>query len=232
MGAKPGMDMQGYRLWWAGVFAAAFAFVESAIVVYLRAVLDVEDLIRDVPPLDPFITATELGREVATLVLLAAAGWAIGRNLQTRLGFSFFVFGLWDIFYYVWLKVVLGWPDSLLDPDILFLIPLPWWGPVLSPLLIALLCVFGGVFAVICDERGKQVRPRAWEWVALAVGVLLVLYAFMADAIAILPATAEELNRLRPSAFRWPAYLAGLAAMAWPVLRATWPPRLPTRRST
>ena len=26
-----------------------------------------------------------------------------------------------------------GWPETVLDWDILFLLPLPWWGPVIAP---------------------------------------------------------------------------------------------------
>lgn len=217
------MRIQILKLWPLSGFAIAFAYVEAVVVVYLRIVLGVEDLIRDVSTYDPSIAATELGREAATLLLLLAVGWATGRNLQSRLGFAFYAFGLWDIFYYLWLRVLLGWPRSLLDTDILFLIPLPWWGPVLSPVLIALLCMAGGAFALIRDERGENVCPTAVEWICVGVGMLIVLGAFMADALASLPATAEDLSRLRPGPFRWAVYLPGLAAMSWGVLRATWP---------
>ena len=89
---------------------------------------------------------------------------------------------------------------------------------MLAPILIACLAVTGGWLAVAASDRRRMLRPRWFEWGATAAGILLVLYAFMADALAALPATAEELSRLRPSAFPWPAYLAGLAAMAWAVL--------------
>ncbi len=219
------MRFQSLKLWPLSGFAVSFAYVEAAVVVYLRIVVGVEDIVRDVSTYDAFIAATELGREAATLLLLLAAGWAAGRNLQSRLGFALFTFGLWDIFYYIWLKVLLGWPRSLLDTDILFLIPLPWWGPVLSPVLIALLCMAGGAFAVVRDERGESVRPTTVEWISIGAGILIVLGAFMADALASLPATAEDLNRLRPGPFRWGVYLPGLAAMSWGVLRSTWPRR-------
>ena len=45
----------------------------------------------------------------------------------------------------------------------------------------------------------------------------------MADAFVALPASAEELGRLKPTTFLWPVYLAGLALMSWSVLQATWP---------
>jgi hypothetical protein len=215
------------RFWALAVLAIAFAYVEAAVVVYLRGWWGIENLILDIPPLDRSIAATELGREVATLVLLMAAGWAVGRTTPSRWGFAFFAFGVWDIFYYAWLKVLIDWPSSLLDTDILFLVPLPWWGPVLSPVLIAILCIVGGYLAVSAEDRGQAVHPTRLHWVSTMSGIGVVLYTFMADAVAALPATAEELNELRPTEFQWPVYLVGLAAMIWPVLRCTWPRRDP-----
>jgi len=136
------------KLLWVGLFAVAFAYVEATVVVYLRQMYGIHDLLRDIPAFDPKIAFVEVGREFSTLLMLLAVGWAAGRSLQTRLGFTFFSFGLWDIFYYVWLKLFITWPESLLAPDILFLLPLPWWGPVSGPVLIAVLMVIGGSLAV------------------------------------------------------------------------------------
>ena len=212
--------MQAQRLKWVALFALAMAYVEAAAVVYLRRILGVEDLLRDMAPFDPLIANVELGRELATLVMLLALGWAAGRSRQSRLGFAAFAFGLWDIFYYFWLKVMLHWPATVLEPDVLFLIPLPWWGPVLSPVLIAILAGVGGAWAVVLDDRGAAIRPGAGRWALFAGGALAALAAFMADALRALPATAEELGRLKPTAFLWWLYLPGLAAMAYAVLSA------------
>ena len=212
--------MQSKSLKWVVLFAAAMAYVEAAAVVYLRRVMGVTDLIRDMAPFDPQIARIEIGRELATLIMITALGWALGRSWQARWAFACFAFGLWDIFYYVWLRVFLGWPSSLLEPDVLFLIPLPWWGPVLSPVLIALLAVVGGELAVKIDDRGGEIRPGPARWAAFLAGTFTVLYAFMADAIAMLPASAEELGRLKPTAFLWPVYLIGLALMTWSVFSA------------
>ena len=207
------------RLAPVALFAAAFACAEAAVVVYLRRVTGVVEPWLDPGIFDATIAAIEVGREAATLVMLAALGWASGRNAQTRIGYALFAFGLWDILYYVWLKVMLGWPASILTPDILFLIPLPWWGPVLTPVLIAMLLVTAGAGAVALDDRGRAIRVGALDGLLAAAGVGLVLYAFMADAIAVLPATAETLAGVRPRGFRWGLYAAGLMLMAIGVLR-------------
>lgn len=218
--------MQARRLGWVAIFALAMAYLEAAVVVYLRRIYGITDLVRDVAPYDPCLAVTEAGREVATLVMLLSVGLAAGRSIQARLGFALFAFGSWDVLYYAWLRLLLGWPRTLLDPDILFLIPLPWWGPVLSPLLIALLAAASGALAVVYDDRGHALRPGPAGWGALGAGVLALLYAFMADALRALPASPEALSRLRPTAFDWPVYSAGLSAMAFSLWRAA---RLPPR---
>jgi hypothetical protein len=111
------------------LFAIAMAWVESAVVFYLRTMIDRIEPYQP-NPLPEFggLEKAELTRELATLVMLAAVGWLAGRNWRSRMGYFLVAFGVWDIFYYVFLKVLTGWPRSLLDWDILFLIPLPWWG--------------------------------------------------------------------------------------------------------
>jgi len=212
--------VQTRRLAWIGVFALAMAFVEAAVVVYLRRILGVVDLLRDVAAYDPAIALTEIGREAATLLMLLSLGFATGRSMRSRIGFALFAFGLWDILYYVWLRALLGWPASLLTEDVLFLIPLPWWGPVLAPILIALLSAAFGAVLVARDQTGRVVRLDRIEWTALLAGMTVVLYTFMADAIGALPASAEELGRLKPTPFLWPPYLAGLMAMVFALWRA------------
>ncbi|GJQ36622.1 MAG: hypothetical protein JETCAE01_26320 [Anaerolineaceae bacterium] len=207
--------MQSKNLWWVGLFAIAMAYLESAVVVYLRRIYGISDLILHVPPFDPQIGAIELGRELATLIMLLTVGWVAGRKFKSRLGFAVFAFGLWDIFYYIWLRVFIGWPRTLLDPDLLFLIPLPWWGPVLAPVLIAALMIAGGVLAVINDDRRQTtVRLQPAEWAVFIAGNLAMLYAFMSDALAALPADTQTLSQLRPSEFNWPVYLVGFAMLA------------------
>ncbi|HAF49202.1 MAG TPA: hypothetical protein DCL08_08215 [Anaerolineaceae bacterium] len=197
------------KIIWVSVFSIAMAYLEAAVVVYLRRVYGISDLILQIPPFDQQIAAIEVGRELATLVMLLSIGWIAGKTFQSRIGFTFITFGLWDIFYYLWLRIFIGWPQSVLEPDLLFLIPLPWWGPVLAPVLIALLMVIGGIFAVIKVEKNGPLHIDAWSWVCLITGVLILLYTFMADALRALPADASTLSGLKPSQFNWPVYFLG-----------------------
>jgi hypothetical protein len=201
--------MQTKNLWWMALFAIAMAYFESAVVVYLRQLYNISDLMISKPWLDTQIGTIEIGREAASLVMLLAVGCLAGRKLQSRLGFSLFAFGLWDIFYYVFLKVFIGWPATVMDPDILFYIPLPWWGPVLAPVLISVLMITAGARAVINEENGMTVHAGPIESILLPAGILAMLYVFMADALKALPATSQELGLLRPAEFNWPVFLFG-----------------------
>ena len=146
------------KIIWISIFSIAMAYLEAAIVVYLRRLFGIGDLILQVPPFDQQIAVIELGRELATLIMLLAIGWIAGHNIQSRLSYTLIAFGVWDIFYYLWLNVFIGWPKSLLDPDLLFLIPLPWWGPVLSPVLISILMITGGVAVLRENENDIPVH--------------------------------------------------------------------------
>ena len=211
--------MQSKKLWWISLYAIAMAYLEAAVVVYLRRLYGISDLMIHVPPFDAQLAVTELGRELATLVMLLAVGWVAGKNLKTRLSFSFFIFGLWDIFYYIWLYVLIQWPKSLMDTDLLFLIPLPWWGPVISPVLIALLMMVGGVFVIFAEDHGREVKWMLADWAALIVGITLMLYVFMEDALSALPASPQVLSQIQLTDFNWSLYLLGLGFTSFAVLR-------------
>src|SRR3990170_7699522 len=140
------------------LYAVAMGYVEAAVVSYLREMRGIDDLMRDLPETVDRYVAIETGREAATIAMLLAVGVIAGRRLQDRLGYFAFAFGLWDIAYYGWLSLFEGWPTSPLDWDILFLIPVPWWGPVLAPALIAAVMCIGGAAAGIGAERGVRWR--------------------------------------------------------------------------
>lgn len=133
------------RLLVVSVYAISMARVESAVVVYLRVMIGrVVPYQADPLPISVGLGWIEVGREVATLLMLGTVGWLAGQTFHGRAGYALVAFGIWDIFYYIFLIPMSGWPVSLLDWDVLFLIPLPWWGPVLAPVLISLLLILGG----------------------------------------------------------------------------------------
>lgn len=207
------------------LYAIAMGYVEGAVVAYLREMRGIDNLLQDLPTALDRFAAIEIGREAATVVMLLAVGWMAGRRLQDRLGYFVFAFGLWDLSYYGWLALFEGWPKSPLDWDILFLIPVPWWGPVLAPALIAAVMCVGGAAAVIGAERGVAWRLTWTNAAVAAAGVALVLYTFTADGLGALPDGREAVAGVRPSDFQWPLFALGFIVMSWGGLRVTWPGR-------
>jgi hypothetical protein len=203
----------------------AMAYVEAAVVAYLREMRDIDNLLEDLPTTLDRFAAIEIGREAATVVMLLAVGWLAGRRLQDRLGYFVFAFGLWDIAYYGWLALFEGWPTSPFDWDILFLIPVPWWGPVLAPTLIAAMMCLGGAAAVIGAVRGVPWRLTWINAAVAAAGIAVVLYTFMIDGLGAVPDGRDAVASVRPSDFQWPLFTLGFAVMSWAGLRVTWPGR-------
>ena len=113
-------------------------------------------------------------------------------------------FGVWDLCYYVWLWLLLGWPPSLLTWDVLFLIPVPWIGPVLAPAVVSSALVIGGLLLLRKAARGEPVNVSVPLWILLVTGGLLVLSSFVLDFRVVL------LQR-EPPPFRWGLFGTGVA---------------------
>lgn len=211
--------MSDPRRWSAVVvYAIAMALLEAAVVTYLRTLIGRTDPYHPVPlPVPAWLMRIELAREAATLVMLAAVAWLAGRERRARLGYFLIAFGVWDIFYYVFLVPMTGWPRSPFDWDVLFLIPLPWWGPVLAPVSIAALMVAGGTLASQFTRSGRALWPRGGPLAAGMAGVALALYAFMADALRAPHWSAQALASLLPTKFDWPLFGLALALMCVPL---------------
>jgi len=205
--------------WWVVVlFALAMAWVEAAVVLYLRTLVGRIEPYQPRPlPEIPGLVSAEIVREGATLIMLASVGWLAARNLRSAFGYLLIAFGVWDIFYYVFLRILTGWPHNLLDWDILFLIPLPWWGPVLAPMLVALLMIVTGTL-LTGEPAPLQPTPRSIAFGIL--GVVLILGAFMYDALALClnRATLEVIRNWLPHSFAWSLFIPGVLLAAFPAL--------------
>jgi hypothetical protein len=201
------------HLVWIVVFGIAFAFVESSVVVYLRALYYPGGFSFPLKLMPAAHTVVELCREIATMIMLVAAGWMAGKSRWSRFSYFMIVFAVWDIFYYVWLKVLLDWPTSIFDWDILFLIPVPWVGPVIAPCLISLLMIIAGIL-IISKEEKSSFHPPASSWIAGGAGTLALLYSFVHD-------TNATLNLQLPKPYRYEILIAGLILCSWGLLRST-----------
>jgi hypothetical protein len=200
--------LQQKNLILVSIFAIAMAYFESAVVVYLRAMYGIEDLLRDINFETDIYTFIEIGREAASIIMLVIIGLIAGSNRQQKLGYFLLSFGMWDIFYYFWLYVFIQWPKSLFEWDILFLIPLPWWGPVIAPVLISILLISIG-YLLISEVKFKV----SWfDWIVFGLSIVVLLYTFTEDSIRVIFNGTGNLTKIRPTSFNWILFLIAYAA--------------------
>lgn len=166
---------------WMTVFYIAMAFLESAVVVYLRALYYPAGFDFPLVPMDRTLVGTEVWREVATIIMLLAPAALVTRSALERFAWFSFGFGVWDIFYYVWLKVLLDWPSSLASRDLLFLVPVPWVGPVWAPCTISVGLIAFALTVLRGRSRDERFSPDRWSWIMLIAGAALMIVSFTID---------------------------------------------------
>lgn len=212
METSNGAQQRRWLLFWLSVFAVAMAYLEATVVVYLRQVYYPNDLLTIFPAriLSEIHLAVELAREAATVVMLVAVAALAVRGAMRRFAAFVYIFGLWDIFYYVWLKVTLGWPVSWSEWDILFLIPWAWLGPWLTPVAIALLFVVWGAWVLLADHE-KRFGFR--QLGLFLFGAVLCLFAFLEPALSLLARGPEAFVDFVPQRFLWAVYIPGWVLM-------------------
>ncbi len=154
------------------IFGIAFGLLESIVVVYLHHIIgqnlnvvSAKDysvllnlgVIAFILPHQPIlvtgkIESIEMWREFSTIVMLLSIAYITGGNLKQRIGAFFIAFSVWDIFYYVFLSLLTGWPNNMFNIDVYFLIPVPWVGPVITPVLLSILIFCVGIYLLRRSE--------------------------------------------------------------------------------
>jgi hypothetical protein len=200
------------RIIWLVAFAVAMAYVESAVVVYLRTIYYPQGFAFPLVLMPSGMVAIEIGREAATLVMLLGVAVLAGVDRWDRILLFCVAFGVWDIAYYIWLWVFLRWPPSLLTWDVLFLIPVPWVGPVVAPMIVSVVLIAGGLLLLrkraggqAGGQAGRQAVGFSPALQALALaGGALVLSSFMLDFQVVV-------RQMEPLPFRWGLFGSGVA---------------------
>jgi hypothetical protein len=190
-------------------FGIAMGYLEAAVVVYLRAAIEAGAV---AAAQDPTTSGTyetlEIAREAATLVMIAAVGCLAGRTALERLAWAAVVFGLWDIVYYAGLRLAIGWPEAFDTWDLLFLIPVPWVGPVWAPILVSGALVAFGLAATHRLRHGRAVTVVGWQAAAALAGGSLVIGSFLVDGARVAAGDLEAGGAWTG----WPLFWAGMVA--------------------
>lgn len=235
---------------WVTLFAIAMGYLETAIVIYLRTMHSDSGFHIPVNQMTHGIAFTELFREAATILMLIGAGAIAGRSRVQSVAWFLYSFAIWDLFYYVFLKVMLNWPDSILSWDLLFLIPLPWVGPVLTPCIVCITLIAFSLTAVWFDTNGYYARMKMRERLGFILGSAVIIISFMIDYYLTITnngSTHEKLWSLfsdrklfeqaltyKPEVFAWKTYITGelilcgsIAAYAYRVAKTKVTGRIP-----
>ena len=214
-------------------FAIAMGFLESSVVVYLREILYPEGFDFPLSPIPHSLALTEVLREAATLIMLLSIGFLASRRFSTGFAWFIYSFAVWDIFYYVFLKLLLDWPESLLTWDVLFLIPTTWTGPVLTPVLVSLIMIGFALIILVREKRGLTSRIPGKIWAGLTLGSVVLIFAWILDYSRHMlqssswsdlldlknPQVMDRAMEYQPVSFPWAIFLSGLliilGAIAW-----------------
>ena len=151
---RSGLALSRRQLFYLFVFAVSFGFVEAAVVVYLRTGLTpagvapappatYQQVISSLALFPRRLLGVEICREAATMVMLLTVALLTAPRARERWACFLWCFAAWDLTYYLGLRVTLGWPSSLWDFDLLFLIPVPWVSQVWFPVLVSGLSLVG-----------------------------------------------------------------------------------------
>ncbi len=207
------------------LFFPAMAFLESAVVVYLRALYYPDGFDFPLVTMDERLVLTEVVREVATMIMLLAPGAMVTRYAIERFAWFCFGFGIWDLFYYIWLKMLLDWPSDPGTMDLLFLIPIPWVGPVWAPCLVSIGLI--ALALIILYKRGTAGwRIDRIEWSLLILAASIIILSFILDPIdqgigsdAFSTDAAVKITTYVPGKFAIGVFLVGCATAASTMIR-------------
>jgi len=192
------------------IFAIAMGFLEAVVVIYLRKIYYPNGFSFPLKGfLSPEIIGIEWVREIATIIMLLAVGYLAGKKLYEKFAYFIYAFAIWDIFYYVFLKITLAWPQSLTTWDILFLIPWVWAGPVITPIICSLLLIIMALLIINLNDTGKKVRISCKEWTLLILGIAFVLYTWLYDYGKVI-FNHLDIAAYIPTSYNWAIFLLGI----------------------
>jgi len=175
--------MQTKNIIWLTIFSIAMGMLESAVVIYIRELYYPQGFSFPLVMISNRVAATELLREAATVIMLMGIAYFSGKNFITRFGSFLYAFAIWDILYYVFLWLIIGWPESFLTWDILFLIPIMWVGPVIAPVIVSLTMILFGFVFWNTNNKGMNIKIIKKEWLMMIFASLILILSFTLDLI-------------------------------------------------
>ncbi len=206
------------------IFAAAMGFLEVVIVVYLRKLYYPRGFNFPLASIETWVINIEWIREFFTVVMLICIGFLAGKTLYEKFAYFLYSFAIWDIFYYIWLKVILNWPASFLTWDLLFLIPWPWAGPVITPIIYSVSITILALCIIHYKDKNYKIKLSKIEWVLFILGSATIMFTFLYDygqlifrwgfaseffTLAVNESFLQLVFSYTPTSYNWMLFIAG-----------------------
>jgi len=210
---------------WLTLFCIAIGYLESSVVIYLRALYYPSGFAFPLSVMSENIAFTEVVREIVTLIILLSIAHLAGHNQRQRFAWFLYCFAIWDIFYYVFLKLLINWPESLLTWDVLFLIPTTWTGPVIAPIIISLTMILLAGMMLFIEEKIPLFSISWLVRTIIIIGAGIVFLSFVLDYSLFMlkhctfsgllhsDVVQEAMRMYIPVHFNWWLFLAGLSVI-------------------
>lgn len=173
--------MQRKTLLISTLFAISMGFFECAVVIYLRAIAYPNGFTFPLQSFNDTLALTEFIREIFSILMLLSVAFLISKKTMERFAWFIYNFAIWDLFYYLFLKLLLNWPESIFTFDILFLIPIIWVGPVIAPVLLSVFMIVLALIILHFRSQKKKVFFRPAEIGLLILGSLILILSFTLD---------------------------------------------------
>jgi len=215
-------------------FAIAMGFLEAIVVVYIRELYYPNGFSFPLKLFPEKIFFIELVRELTTLIMLLSIGLLAGKRPIEKFSWFLFTFGIWDINYYIALKIFLDWPASLLTWDILFLIPITWIGPVLAPVICSLTMIIFAMAIIVPIDRNKIVWVDRFTWIFTILGAVIIFISFIYDYTALMssegyfssggpslldPGFIDIVASYIPDKFKWWLFVLGEGLIVFAIVK-------------
>jgi hypothetical protein len=209
---------------WTALFAISMGFFEAALVVYIREIYYPEGFAFPLKMMDKDLALTEIIREIMSMLMIVSVAFLAAKKATLKFAYFIFIFAIWDIFYYIFLKLTLGWPASFLTWDILYLLPTFWTGPVITPLIVSLTMMLFALAIFYAYSKHQVVKMDKAVWILMLIGAFTIFTAFIYDYSAyildhftiaeiIKDFRSDELRKIVfayiPREFNWWLFIAG-----------------------
>ena len=161
------------------LFSITFAFFVTAVMYFIRSHYYPNGFDFPVKLLKGLPFAIEYMRQLANLVIIFCVAYLAGRNVRERMAAFMFVFGLWDIFYYIWFYILIQWPPDLMAWDLLYRVPVHWSGPVIAPIIVSIALIKAALLIFYSGSKNWNIKFNLSDWLVEIFAGIGVLTAFL-----------------------------------------------------